>query len=648
MPVLGYGYPQLCWMPIFILFIIKAVKKNRVINVWTLTAGISFGLFCLQQLAQGAVEGIVLIGLIWLVWIYMDFVYNCLSDAIERIKRMTMCFLVAGVIGVGIAAIYLFPILEQSPDLLRVGIDGFVGADKGVDISEFYAHEDTIDNIRNVFQGVHYHVLAMFFVILGLFSKRVYKGNAKKVLLNYGKVLFVVTLFMSTSIIAAEYLYYIPFVNRLRETHLYSVSFMPFAKTLLIAFGVESFGALLKHKHNMVYNYPLVLLIELLVVVHALLPVNATAKEYIFASTLLIIIIVLFFAYKIKPFRIVYFALMLCICIVNVYNVKAENYEKKYTAKTMNEQYQRVTTGYKQVFAPEDKTDAVAPYRVMTWGGVGKFSANAAANVGGYSTEGYWEPIYHKTLESHWDLDLAKRLILNNVKYFVVADCEEEAYLDWIHAALLDENFEFCNTIENIYPSYDADAGQTLLLYKNKNWIGEAWICYEYEEYSDADSEEDVFAKINAPDFDPSTKVLVNVADQKIADCLQTISSSDNSSKVTIEKYTNNKIQLTCSTQKNGILVLAESDAPGWNAYIDGKKVPVIECDYYRKGVYVEQGMHAIEFRYAPAGYLIGRIVTMTTLIGLLVAFVFLGIEKYKCACLDKIIGNNQEVFYDR
>ena len=39
-----------------------------------------------------------------------------------------------------------------------------------------------------------------------------------------------------------------------------------------------------------------------------------------------------------------------------------------------------------------------------------------------------------------------------------------------------------------------------------------------------------------------------------------------------------------------------------WKAWVDGKEVPLVRCDYLFQGVYVEPGLHEVELRYRPPG----------------------------------------------
>ena len=64
-----------------------------------------------------------------------------------------------------------------------------------------------------------------------------------------------------------------------------------------------------------------------------------------------------------------------------------------------------------------------------------------------------------------------------------------------------------------------------------------------------------------------------------------------------------------------GFLVRSETWAPGWKAWIDSKPAQVIRTDCTLQGIWVSRGQHEIRFEYLPDGYLIGRCISLITLI---------------------------------
>jgi uncharacterized membrane protein YfhO len=65
------------------------------------------------------------------------------------------------------------------------------------------------------------------------------------------------------------------------------------------------------------------------------------------------------------------------------------------------------------------------------------------------------------------------------------------------------------------------------------------------------------------------------------------------------------------------MLILSDTWYPGWEATVDGRKVPIYQAYSALRGVVLEAGFHRIEFRYRPASALIGGLMSM---IGILTA----------------------------
>lgn len=86
-----------------------------------------------------------------------------------------------------------------------------------------------------------------------------------------------------------------------------------------------------------------------------------------------------------------------------------------------------------------------------------------------------------------------------------------------------------------------------------------------------------------------------------------------------------NKVGLHFIAPTTGLVVLKDVCYPGWEARVDGKQVPIYPVNGMVRGVLIEApGFHAIEFRYAPAGFRIG-IWLSTVAAGLLLTYVVAG-----------------------
>jgi uncharacterized membrane protein YfhO len=55
-----------------------------------------------------------------------------------------------------------------------------------------------------------------------------------------------------------------------------------------------------------------------------------------------------------------------------------------------------------------------------------------------------------------------------------------------------------------------------------------------------------------------------------------------------------------------GLVVLADRWDTGWQAYLNGRRVPILRTNHSIRGVMVPAGSGTVEFRYAPASFVWG------------------------------------------
>jgi len=72
--------------------------------------------------------------------------------------------------------------------------------------------------------------------------------------------------------------------------------------------------------------------------------------------------------------------------------------------------------------------------------------------------------------------------------------------------------------------------------------------------------------------------------------------------------WKNNLISGKISSNKDALLAVNSQYFPGWNAYVDGKRVPIFRANYLFQGIKVTKGEHAIEFKYIPISLILGSL----------------------------------------
>ncbi|MBU0649716.1 YfhO family protein, partial [Patescibacteria group bacterium] len=61
-------------------------------------------------------------------------------------------------------------------------------------------------------------------------------------------------------------------------------------------------------------------------------------------------------------------------------------------------------------------------------------------------------------------------------------------------------------------------------------------------------------------------------------------------------EYTGEKVTFQTSSVDDGFMVFSDTYYPGWEAYVDGKKQDIIKTNLYVRGLFIDRGVHRVEF----------------------------------------------------
>jgi hypothetical protein len=84
--------------------------------------------------------------------------------------------------------------------------------------------------------------------------------------------------------------------------------------------------------------------------------------------------------------------------------------------------------------------------------------------------------------------------------------------------------------------------------------------------------------------------------------------------------YEPERVVVDATARRPGELVLTDLHYPGWNVTVDGKPATMHRVNYLLRGTSLTAGRHRVEFRYQPASYRIGLIVSLLAVAALLAA----------------------------
>jgi len=127
-----------------------------------------------------------------------------------------------------------------------------------------------------------------------------------------------------------------------------------------------------------------------------------------------------------------------------------------------------------------------------------------------------------------------------------------------------------------------------------------------------ASSQEEAFALIHKPGFDPARTVVVEGGEPLDA-------TARGEETVDIVAYSPNEVRLDVEAAGEGYLVLSEVYYPGWRAYVDGQRVPLLRANYAFRAVHLSPGHHVVHLAFEPTSWKVGLGISVATWVGLAV-----------------------------
>jgi hypothetical protein len=127
---------------------------------------------------------------------------------------------------------------------------------------------------------------------------------------------------------------------------------------------------------------------------------------------------------------------------------------------------------------------------------------------------------------------------------------------------------------------------------------------------------QEIFAAMCAPTFEPRQAVLIETDPPRSFrnQPSPTAIAQAGASSVEVEQYAPRRVRAHVHATEPGVVLLADTYYPGWQATVDGAPTRIYRADYVMRGVFVSAGDHEIEFRYAPLTFRLGAAVSATTI----------------------------------
>lgn len=90
-----------------------------------------------------------------------------------------------------------------------------------------------------------------------------------------------------------------------------------------------------------------------------------------------------------------------------------------------------------------------------------------------------------------------------------------------------------------------------------------------------------------------------------------------------VNEYSDTMIKGNISVEQDGILYTSIPYEKGWSAKVDGKKVEIIPLNDAFSCLELSTGVHTVEFKYVPDGFILGYILTILGLIVMVVLIIY-------------------------
>lgn len=159
----------------------------------------------------------------------------------------------------------------------------------------------------------------------------------------------------------------------------------------------------------------------------------------------------------------------------------------------------------------------------------------------------------------------------------------------------------------------DLVAGPKLLggnTFRNPTVLDRAFVVHRVRSVADAES---AFDAVIDPAFRPREEAVVEGPPPAVA-------AAEGAERVTLVRDRPEHVTLDATLSAPGLLVLADSFFPGWQASVDGRPAEILRTNYAFRGVALPAGTHRVEFRYRPRAFYAGVALAAVAALAALVA----------------------------
>jgi hypothetical protein len=195
---------------------------------------------------------------------------------------------------------------------------------------------------------------------------------------------------------------------------------------------------------------------------------------------------------------------------------------------------------------------------------------------------------------------------------------KEEATPESIFAVM--RNMPAINMLNTRYVIFNNDAEPIM----NPYALGNAWFVKGVKVVQNADEEIAALDGL-APDS-------IALVDKRFQDYLDSHAIQPGpKGKIELTKYHPNQLNYNYEASSDQLAVFSEIFyEKGWNAYLDGRKVPHIRVNYVLRGMVLPAGKHELEYRFEPKSYYTGQNISLVSSLFILLLAVAYLLKQYR------------------
>ena len=110
---------------------------------------------------------------------------------------------------------------------------------------------------------------------------------------------------------------------------------------------------------------------------------------------------------------------------------------------------------------------------------------------------------------------------------------------------------------------------------------------------------------LDDPKFDPTTEAVIMG---------ELFEPNFGQNEVLAINHRDNEVKITVRSQDGGFLILSDAYDPGWRVYVDGTKTTLYQVNGAHRGVIIPAKTGQVTFRYEPASFKLGLVITLASL----------------------------------